>query len=204
MNKTILERADALYFQGKPTGLSDRDYDRLSEQSGHLCKPAKNAWANYPNYQLLHPNYGLKKIPYEVAKNAVVYYPKYDGIFLQFFKDENGFHAVTRGNGRVGKDLKRLFFTDDFEIIFEIQKSKVANCEMCYDIYHGGREGLCRDIAKFNLYQIQSKMYIYGHEDYPLHGEIPQEIPSEMWTIPTDGWVCVLDDGQKYKYKGEV
>jgi hypothetical protein len=194
-----LIRVDSLYWQGKPTGLTDAEYDRLAEQSGHICKPAQNAWASYPDYQLLHPNYGLKKIPYEVAKTAVRYWPKWDGIFIQMFNDANGWHCVTRGNGRQGKDLFSLFSRLEKEFNNELISYHVGESELVYPLELGGRVELCRDLV---VDDVCFACAFIPHNEGAKDGAPPRDIPKEIDGYPIDGWVVELQDGLKYKYKG--
>ncbi len=194
-----LKKADALYWQGKETGLSDADYDAMSADCGNICKPPRTlkGWARYPDYKLAVPNYGLKKVSWEIARKAIRYWPKHDGIFLQTFSDEKGDHWVTRGNGRIGKDLARIISSPApcSNTVFEF--------ELLYTIEAGGRAQLCADICKGFLkpgaWWLKSHWCTGTEEGHP-----PREIPTDWNGTPCDGWVIQLADGQKFAYKGGV
>jgi hypothetical protein len=197
--KKILELADSLYWTGKETGLSDEVYDKLSEATGHTSKPPATlkGWAQYPDYCLAVPNFGLKKVSWEIARKAIRYWPKHDGIFLQTFSDEKGDHWVTRGNGRTGKDLASLIRTPAPipGVVFEY--------ELLYSVKEGGRAQLCADICKGFLkpgaWWLKSHVCTGTEAGHP-----PREIPAEWNCTPCDGWVIQLADGQKFAYKGEA
>jgi hypothetical protein len=204
--ETLLQRADELYFQGKETGLSDAVYDRLAEKSGHICQPKGNMWGQYRDQFLIHPNFGLQRIPYSTAQKAVCYFPKFDGIFIAVQKPslDTPWHCVTRGNGYKGKDIAILFPKTDFREIFtswhKTYTAMIGTYELCYTVADGGREALCADIAKGRL----GRYYLLPHKGYYHNGHPPKDIPSDYEGFPIDGYVCGLDDNQLYKYKGEV
>lgn len=197
--KRELEKADALYWQGKETELTDKEYDSMAKDVGHICQPSKTlkGWAQFPDYPLKKAHYGLKKVGYEIARQAVRYWPKHDGIFIQTFSDEKGDHWVTRGNGRIGKDLASLIHTPAPipGVVFEY--------ELLYSIEDGGRAQLCADICKGFLkpgaWWLKSHWCTGTEEGLP-----PREIPTEWNGTPCDGWVIQLADGQKFAYKGQA
>ena len=202
MKENVLEKADCAYWSGQPTGISDTIYDKLSEEAGHICQPPRTlkGWANYPDYPLLKPNYGLKKVSYEIAKNAVRYWPKWDGIFCQVFKDEKGIHFVTRGDGQIGKDLKKLFYDFEGPDVWADYKS-IINCELCYRLEDGGRAVLCADISK-GRFRFEWWRQTHNSEGTQQIGHPPKEIPTDWNGWPIDGWVIELESGEKFKYKG--
>lgn len=194
--KKILEKADALYWAGKETGLTDAEYDSIAGDMGHICQPPKTlkGWALYPDYPLLSPHSGLKKVNYETAQRAVRYWPKWDGIYLQLFLDGNGWHYVTRGDGRIGKDLTPILkngidylpkFFGDYELVYPTKK--------------GGRQGLIKDLSRGYL---SLDCSFINHLSVKISGNLPREIPQEIDGLPIDGWVIQLASGEKYKYKG--
>lgn len=202
--KTILEKADFHYWNGQPTGINDAVYDKLSAESGHICQPPATlkGWAKYPDYCLAIPNFGLKKVSYEIAKQAVKWFPKWDGIFIQVFQDENGLHTVTRGDGRIGKDIAQVFPRNYFDEIptrsgvnYYLNK---GNFELVYSVADGGRAALCRDLSKGII-----KRYEFILHDLLEHkGTPPQMIPEHWAGYPIDGYVIELASGEKFKYKG--
>jgi len=192
-----LKKADALYWAGKDTGLTDKEYDEMAEDTGHICQPPATlkGWAKYPDYCLAVPNFGLKKVSYEIARQAVKWWLKWDGIFIQVFKDKKGFHFVTRGDGRIGKDLKCLFKCD-------ATFTEPHNFELLYRVIDGGRAKLCADISQGAF----SKVWILkNHELSNQHkGEpLPELIKASIEDLPCDGYVIELASGEKFKYKGQ-
>ena len=194
--KSILEKADCAYWSGKQTEVSDAVFDKLSAECGYVSKPPKSlkGWAQYPDYCLASPNFGLKKVSYDIARQAVRYYPKHDGIFIQIFSDSTGSHCVTRGNGLIGKDLQCLIKTP-------AHFSKPVNFELLYSIEDGGRVQLCADISrgflKAGAWWLKSHDCTGTKEGFP-----PREIPTDWNCTPVDGWVVELDNGEKFAYKG--
>ena len=188
-----LKKADALYWAGKDTGLTDKEYDEMAEDTGHICKPPETlkGWAQYPDQALMYPNRGLKKVSYEIASKAVKHWPKWDGIFIQYWPG----HFVTRGDGRIGKDLAgffkllRLAFRDKWP----------HNFELCYTVKDGGRVALCRDLA---LGKLSANADLIPHLKGSFDGEPPRAIPDQIEGWPVDGWVVEMPDGNKYAYKG--
>ncbi len=191
-----LKKADALYWQGKETGLSDADFDAMSADCGHISQPPRTlaGWARYPDYKLLKPHFGLKKVGYDIAQKAVCFFPKWDGIYIQTFEDEKGCHVLTRGNGRTGKDLQKI-------LLFPTIKGAGVGCyELCYSLEKGGRAQLCADLSKGML----KRFVIISHAFMKSKGAPPKEVPQEIDGIPCDGWVIELADGQKFAYKGQA
>ena len=201
----ILEKADTLYWQGLPIEMTDLEFDSISEQIGHISKPPATlkGWSQYPDYCLLKPHYGLKKVSYEIAKKAVNYWPKWDGIYLQIFKDQNGIHCVTRGDGRIGKDLKHFFdskgviipdHSGEFELIYNPCAYSLDDCKI--------RAKLVSDLSRNDLNR--SSLYFNDHSYCVIDGIPPKEIPESFGGFAIDGWVIELADGQKFAYKGEA
>lgn len=199
----ILEKADSLYWQGLPLTMTDEEFDSMSDQIGHISKPPETlkGWAQYPDYCLACPNYGLKKVSYEIAKKAVRYWPKWDGIYLQIFEDENGLHIVTRGDGRIGKDLKPFFdskgviipdHSGEFELIYGTFAWSLDDCKI--------RAKLVSDLIRNDLNR--SACYFIPHSDCVFEGIPPKEIPESFGGFAIDGWVIELANGEKFKYKG--
>lgn len=200
LKKKTLEDADALYWAGKERTMTDENYDRLSAETGHICKPPRDlkGWAQYPDCALIRPNYGLKKVGWEIARHAIRHWPKWDGIFVQGWFG----HLVTRGDGRIGKDLtgklillRFLFRADDFKDV------DFKNFELCYKKEDGGRVALCRDLSKGSL---KLSADLIPHNEGSFDGEPPRAIPDQIEGWPVDGWVIQLANGQKFAYKGEV
>lgn len=189
-----LKKADALYWQGKETGLSDADFDAMSADCGHISQPPRTlkGWASYPDYPLLKPNYGLKKVSYEIAKNAVRYWPKWDGLFLQVFEDENGKHCVTRGDGKIGKDLQPFF-----QELGIISPENTGEYELIYSRI--SRDGLCADLSQG---YILKECYFIPHNEGGIPCKPPAEIPERFGGFAIDGWVIQLGTSEKFKYKG--
>lgn len=196
-----LKKADALYWQGKETGLSDADFDAMSADCGHISQPPRTlkGWARYPDYPLLKPNYGLKKVSYDVAENAVRYYPKWDGVFIQIFENESGLHCITRGDGRIGKDLFPLFERLRKEFKIDFFPNFEGNFELVYPVEMEGRKGLVKDLACNDL---SFSCAFIDHLDDGVLGAPPRAIPDQIDGYPIDGWVIELASGEKYKYKG--
>ena len=196
LKKKTLEDADALYWAGKERTMTDENYDRLSAETGHICKPPRDlkGWAQYPDCALIRPNYGLKKVSWDVAKYAVKHWPKWDGIFIQGWFC----HLVTRGNGKTGKNLApampllRFVFKPDAE---------PQNFELCYSVKDGGRSKLCADLSRGDL---SMKAHLIPHLENEQDSPPPREIPLEIDGIPVDGCVIELADGQKFAYKGQA
>lgn len=204
MKENVLEKADCAYWNGQETGINDAIYDKLSADCGHISKPPATlkGWNKYPDYCLAAPNFGLKKVPYEVAVRAVKCFPKYDGIFIQIFSDEKGVHCVTRGDGRIGKDIKEIFVFHK-----EFYEKNEGNYELCYKKQDGGRAALCRDITKGVLLEkaILIKHDVLSFQKMPNTEEIALqklEKIQNFLNVPCDGYVVELATGEKFKYKG--
>ena len=191
-----LIEADLAYWNGENSGITDRDFDELSAAVGHISQPPATlkGWARYTDCELKKPNYGLKKVSWDVAKYAVKHWPKWDGIFIQGWFC----HLVTRGNGKTGKNLApampllRFVFKPDAE---------PQNFELCYSMKDGGRSKLCADLSRGDL---SMKAHLIPHMENEQDSPPPREIPQEIDGIPVDGWVIQLADGQKFAYKGEA
>ena len=196
-----LKKADALYWAGKNTDLTDKEYDEMAEDTGHICQPPATlkGWAKYPDYCLACPNYGLKKVSYEIAQKAVIYWPKWDGIYLQSFEDKNGLHFVTRGDGRIGKDLIHLFKRLKKEFNSDFYPECDSDFELVYPVEMDGRKGLVKDLACNDL---SFSCAFIDHLDDGVLGAPPRAIPDQIGGYPIDGWVIELENGEKFKYKG--
>lgn len=196
-----LIEADRAYWSGKDTGLADREFDAMAVAVGHISQPPRTlkGWAQYPDYSLLKPNFGLKRVSYDVAENAVRYYPKWDGVFIQIFENESGLHCITRGDGRIGKDLFPLFERLRKEFKIDFFPNFEGNFELVYPVEMGGRVELCRDLACGDL---SFSCAFMKHSDDMKEGNPPKDIPSSVDGYPVDGWVCELDTKEKFKYKG--
>ncbi|MBO4714875.1 MAG: hypothetical protein J5672_02110 [Verrucomicrobia bacterium] len=213
----ILEKADFLYWQGLPIEMTDLEFDSISAQTGHISKPPETlkGWAQYPDYCLLKPHYGLKKVSLDFAKKACYYSPKWDGIYIQVFIDDKGIHAVTRGDGRIGKDLAGFIYVPFGRDPYS--DSDFVEYELCYPVCYGGRVALVKDLSAGNFKELNRKAYFVqhgesgvdcGNDEDETEKEL-KEIPSEMdggydFDFPCDGWVIELANGEKYAYKGSA
>lgn len=212
MEKII--KKDELYWAGRPTGMSDAEFDRLSQLSGLISQPRARGWARFPKAKLSRPNFGMEKIYGETALADYMaglpstvkprYRPKYDGIFVQVFFDE----LITRGDGRTGLDISDWSIKSRVLLPWRLLRDgDVVFGELVLPKPYG-RNDLVRAIAADKAPPCDP--VVIPHDGFIFDGMPPLDIPptyhvpdfyADGFDVDIDGWVCQFGTGNLVAFK---
>ena len=196
--KTLLKN-DALYWSGKPTGMTDAEFSAASKTAGHVSQP--RGWKQYQKRELIYPAYGLDKLYSISGLHAACHYPKWDGIYLQSVNNR----WITRGDGRTGLDITDWITRHRAAILCReiVRYSGTGwSAELCLP-YPFGRQDLVRALASGGEPPLPP--LIIPHLAGIRPGNCPQHVPAQWvahgFSVDIDGWVLELFGGEKLAYK---
>jgi hypothetical protein len=204
----ILLKKDELYWSGKPTGMSDAEFDRLSQLSGLISQPRARGWARFPKAKLARPNFGMGKI-YRLADlkkydGPFFYRPKWDGIYVQVSYGQ----VVTRGDGRTGLDISDWSIKSRVSLPWRLLRDgDVVFGELVLPKPYG-RNDLVRAIAADKA--PPCRPVVIPHNLICIKGLPPDDIPPayhvpdyyvDGFDADIDGWVCQVGTGDLVAFK---
>lgn len=204
----ILLKKDELYWSGKPTGMSDAEFDRQAKLSGLISQPRARGWARFPKAKLSRPNFGMEKI-YRLADlkkydGPFFYRPKWDGIYVQVFFDE----LITRGDGRTGLDISDWSIKSRVSLPWRLLRDgDVVFGELILPKPYG-RNDLVRAIAADKA--PPCRPVVIPHNLICIKGLPPLDIPPtyhvpdyyvDGFDADIDGWVCQFGTGDLVAFK---
>lgn len=204
----ILLKKDELYWSGKPTGMSDAEFDRQAKLSGLISQPRARGWARFPKAKLSRPNFGMEKI-YRLADlkkydGPFFYRPKWDGIYVQVFFDE----LITRGDGRTGLDISDWSIKSRVSLPWRLLRDgDVVFGELILPKPYG-RNDLVRAIAADKA--PPCRPVVIPHNLICIKGLPPDDIPPtyhvpdyyvDGFDADIDGWVCQFGTGDLVAFK---
>lgn len=204
----ILLKKDELYWSGKPTGMSDAEFDRLSRLTGLISQPRARGWARFPKAKLARPNFGMEKI-YRLADlekydGPFFYRPKWDGIYAQVSYGQ----VITRGDGRTGLDISDWSIKSRVLLPWRLLRDgDVVFGELILPKPYG-RNDLVRAIAADKA--PPCRPVVIPHNLICIKGLPPDDIPPtyhvpdyyvDGFDADIDGWVCQFGTGDLVAFK---
>jgi len=206
----ILLKKDELYWSGKPTGMSDAEFDRQAKLSGLISQPRAHGWARFPKAKLSRPNFGMEKIyrweyleKYTTGATGLMapfYMPKYDGLYVEVSHGQ----VVTRGDGRIGHDIS-TWCNSLARVAYPITSAFLGELVLPKPY---GRNDLVRAIAADKA--PPCRPIIIPHRHICIDGLPPHDIPATYhipdimvggFDVDIDGWVCQFGTGDLVAFK---